>query len=184
MRTATIFVLSMTVAWIPLKGDWQYTKWNMSESQVIEASGGIAHREQRTSGNVLVAPYKTDDFAFTATFIFDKTGGLDTVSLKLENADFVKAVKLRAALSSKYGKPGKEEGSMTDPDKPGGDLDTRNASVEWWTETDHIRWNFFSIEPSFRIKVMAAQRNTPLPPPTYDISVSYSTVHPKGLEGL
>lgn len=73
---------------------------------------------------------------------------------------------------------------MTDPDKPGGDLDMRSAGLDWWTETDHIRWHFFSIEPSFRIKAMAAQRKTPLPAPTYDVWASYSTAHPKGLEGL
>lgn len=110
MRTATIFVLSMTVAWIPLKGDWQYTKWGMSESQVIEASGGMAHKEQRTSGTLLVAPYKTDDFAFTATFVFDKMGGLDTVSLKLENADFERQSSLGRRSARNMGSQAKRKG--------------------------------------------------------------------------
>ncbi len=166
----------------PVFGDWQYTKWGMTREQVVEASKGRA--TPTGPKGTLVAPYEGGGYQFQASFAFDKTGGLSSVGLELKDGN--QAIALRNALLGKYGKAGKEVGSLTEspPPTPGSDLDIKSYGLDWWTETDHVSFYYTEIGWSFRMKVMAAQHSTPIPPPTVHAYVTYSTLTPKNSEGL
>jgi hypothetical protein len=182
MRGA-FFGLSMVILMCsPALADWQYTKWGMTKEQVVEASKGQA-TPTGTKG-ALVAPYEGGGYQFQASFGFDKTGGLSSVGLELKDGSH--AIGLRNALLGKYGKAGKEVGSLTEspPPTPGSDLDIKSYGLEWWTETDHVSFSYTEIGWSFRMKVMATQHNTPIPPPKVMAYVTYSTLTPKNSEGL
>jgi hypothetical protein len=92
---------------------WQFTKWGMTEAQVVEASGSAASAlspseaaGQSTSDGTKLArlgmPYMSGTFQFTATFLFDRAGLLCAVSLKQTAGD---ADSLRGSLLAKYGQP-------------------------------------------------------------------------------
>ena len=79
----------------PCGADWQYTKWGMTPAEVLAASKGAARattEEEKQGGRlrpsgqepVLVAPWKSEQFEFTAKFYFSKEGErLNFVYLRL-----------------------------------------------------------------------------------------------------
>jgi hypothetical protein len=94
---------------------WQYTRWGMTEAQVIKASKGAAvsasdtdadkHKAYGDNANInLTAPYKAGEFEFNAYFGF-KDGKLANVQLDLTSGDVHKLI---GALRNKYGKPASE----------------------------------------------------------------------------
>jgi hypothetical protein len=124
--------------------DWQYTKWGMTEPQVVAASKGAAGRVApkdvkggRTGTvNLLSAPYRTGRYEFTAIFAFDGvTRKLATVTLKVINPSDGYGVK--SELMGKYGKPTR----------------TSDGTTEWQTDTEVITFidvwgRSFSVEYS------------------------------------
>jgi hypothetical protein len=91
--------------------DWQYTKWGMSQKDVVKASKNTAIPDRESAGHstslaesLLTAPYRAGRYEFTAYFLFEsRTLTLSGVSLRLvrvEDCDL-----LRGELASKYGKP-------------------------------------------------------------------------------
>jgi len=88
--------------------DWQYTRWGMTEGQVIEASAGKAvahHVGVRESWGIyadLVAPTLFGPFEYDAYFYFDdETGGLKAV--RLEPPAPVWCIDVLKALMDRYG---------------------------------------------------------------------------------
>lgn len=94
------------------RADWQYTKWGMTEAEVVSASAGRAQTvdPQDVRGgligtvNRLSAPYAAGKYQFRAIFAFDQTSGrLAVVRLKVLNpAD---GYGVRAELMGRYGQP-------------------------------------------------------------------------------
>jgi len=121
--------------------DWQYTKWGMTEPQVIAASKGAAVAPKDVKGgrigtvNLLSAPYRTGRYEFTAIFAFDGvTRKLATVTLKVINPSDGYGVK--SELMGKYGKPTTR---------------TSDGTTEWQTDTEVITFidvwgRSFSVE--------------------------------------
>ena len=123
--------------------DWQYTKWGMTEPQVVAASKGAAGRvaPKDVKGgrigtvNLLSAPYRTGRYEFTAIFAFDGvTRKLATVTLKVINPSDGYGVK--SELMGKYGKPTTR---------------TSDGTTEWQTDTEVITFidvwgRSFSVE--------------------------------------
>ncbi|OAP43202.1 hypothetical protein ATC00_04705 [Sinorhizobium americanum] len=92
------------------QADWQYTRWGMTEQEVVAASEGQARKPKRPDTyeggsplHLLEAPYKTGDFAFVAKFNFDRFRRLETVKLQLRNIHSCPA--LQGTLSNIYGPP-------------------------------------------------------------------------------
>jgi hypothetical protein len=91
--------------------DWQYTRWGMTEAEVVKASRGQAipnPQLARTSTEVelakLTAPYTTGAYNFEARFMFNRsTDKLTGVRLNLSDAS--KCIPLYHELVAKYGKP-------------------------------------------------------------------------------
>lgn len=92
--------------------DWQYTRWGMTIDQVAAASNGslrpctVKGCEGPSGGEFepkLFGPYTSGKFNFTAFSLFDKSGGLARIYLRLE--DPAQASRLHDALTSKYGNP-------------------------------------------------------------------------------
>ena len=88
--------------------DWQYTRWGMTEAEVIEASGGLAvthHISVRESWGIypdLVAPTRFGVFDYDAFFYFDdESGGLKAV--RLEPPAPVWCIDVLKALMDRYG---------------------------------------------------------------------------------
>ena len=88
--------------------DWQYTRWGMTEAEVIEASAGkaVAHfvavRESWGIYADLVAPTRFGTFAYDAYFYFDdETQRLKAV--RLEPAAPVWCIDVMKALMVRYG---------------------------------------------------------------------------------
>ena len=142
MRSLTLGAMLFLLLASALRADWQYTKWGMTEAEVVAASKGAAvpvpeaESKKWTSAPRLSAPYNTGNFHFNAFFSLDAvTHGLKEVSLHLDGG-FEPAVALRNGLSEKYGKPGKEDGSMSANDSTSTrDLVSHHQSIEWWTAT-------------------------------------------------
>lgn len=99
----------------PVFADWEYTRWGMTQTQVIEASRGAAktmapadryrndadHYEITTEGT-----YKDGLLVLTVGFMFDTQGG--GLKCVLYNAAGPQIELLRAMLGRRYGKPLKE----------------------------------------------------------------------------
>lgn len=113
MKNRTVF-LAISAAAISLcspqaaLADWQYTKWGMSQEEVVAAAGATgstlkAINKPGYAGRILVGPYNSGRFSFQATFYFpDRDGGkLASVRLELENKDTCRDLSL--ALESAYG---------------------------------------------------------------------------------
>lgn len=83
----SIFALASSQA----NADWQYTRWGMSPSEVLNASGGSAQINTDRgldAGNgmaKIVAPYRVQDFNFSAVFRFNKSDKLIQVVLNAKN---------------------------------------------------------------------------------------------------
>lgn len=82
----------------PVQADWQYTRWGMTQQQVVRASRGAAKHE----GSKLVAPYRTGTFDFRVEFSFE-ADRLASVQLKL--IDPTLCPRLYASLRDRYGEP-------------------------------------------------------------------------------
>jgi hypothetical protein len=189
-KTLLVFGVLFSTAVLPIRADWQYTKWGMTEDEVVAASQGAAkalspsERAKWKSDPSLSAVYVAGDLKFTAFFSFEKaTKGLSEVSLHLDSPS--QAVALRDGLISKYGKPGREEGSMSEKSSIStSEMESRNQSIEWWTDRDHIMFFYSELGLSPMMQAMISRRGKPVPPPSIVAGVTYSTTHPKDKEGL
>src|SRR5262249_22040694 len=95
--------------------DWRYTRWGMTEEQVVIASHDTARpaepadqsaERSRDAEVKLRAPVTWMGQRFTAFFGFDrKTHRLSSVTLQLQAGSEEDVVRLRNALSSLYGPP-------------------------------------------------------------------------------
>jgi hypothetical protein len=113
---AVLLVLTSSAA---SHADWQYTKWGMTQEEVITASNNIAiptNEAEREANRMaigkalLVAPYISGQFEFQAFFIFEQQIPLPTVPYKLvqvrlklrldKNCDTLQQI-----LAQKYGNP-------------------------------------------------------------------------------
>lgn len=89
---------------------WQYTRWGMTEAQVLTASKGQAVRQTARYPRAgeppeeIVGKYATGGRAFNVRFTFD-SGGLAAVSLTTESCGG-----LDTDLRSTYGRPINETG--------------------------------------------------------------------------
>lgn len=91
--------------------DWQYTKWGMTEEEIVAATDGDAHlisdgeKANRAGGNsdaIALGKFTTGPFEFDVVFRALKGGrGLDTVRLELREPAIHR--RLREALIGKYG---------------------------------------------------------------------------------
>jgi hypothetical protein len=90
----------------PASANWQYTKWGMTPAQVEKSSKNmaspVAGRTAGTNQIKLTAPYRSGNFEFTASFWFDQSDHLTSVSLDLNSGD---AHELIGSLRNKYGEP-------------------------------------------------------------------------------
>jgi hypothetical protein len=110
--------------------DWQYTRWGMTKSETVTASGRSAKtpRDPDTFDNdklkhLLSAPYISEDFRFVAKFYFNTKERL--VEVRLELADLKKCSSLVGALRNTYGQ------TETDHSSAGG------LSVLKWRDSVH-----------------------------------------------
>lgn len=101
-----------TLSVLPSKADWQFTRWGMSPTAVIEASKGEAKLETNEGKSIspgvakVVAPYKAGPYEFRAFFNFNNDA-LDAVSLQLQ--DNSACGKLGQSLREQYGQPFEDE---------------------------------------------------------------------------
>ncbi len=111
-------VLAAVLVALPVAAhaDWQWTSWGMSPADVVSASGGTAEmrsvpeKSTEACSVLVVAPYATERFAFSAAFCF-AGDQLSHVSLDLEDSTRLRAADLIGALSSEYGEPESEHNS-------------------------------------------------------------------------
>jgi hypothetical protein len=91
--------------------EWQYTKWGMTQQDVIDASNGIAVPDLDSKGHstneamsLLEASYSAGRFEFIVRFLFDKeTRRLSSVHLNLKTPEQCNL--LLRELIDKYGPP-------------------------------------------------------------------------------
>lgn len=116
--------------------DWQYTRWGMSEQEVLAASKDVSEQTKRPQDRgknlwLLAAPYSGGGYDFSAEFGFDKgSRKLTSVLLTLEDKGGDRCYSLQTDLMAKYGAPETDEKSSmiqssTWRDAKGGNL------VEW-----------------------------------------------------
>jgi hypothetical protein len=100
----------------PGSAQWQFTQWDQTPTQVVEASAGKAvampadevRRHRRTDGLVpkLKMPWMSGRFRFTAFFYFSADQDrLGFVRLRLDGTGSGDGVDLVEALTLKYGQP-------------------------------------------------------------------------------
>ena len=108
------WIAMMTFFWISslntAKADWQYTKWQMSPTEVITASRGKAVSNDERGSNkgpnrgLLKGNYASGQFQFKVVFYFnEKTNLLSLVQLTL--LDPALGHSLEQSLVAKHGKP-------------------------------------------------------------------------------
>lgn len=97
----------------PAAADWQYTRWGMTQQQVMAASKGAArqnpnlvadtgtHRNERA---LLAAPYSAGRLSFRAQFFFDN-GQQKLVKVRLVLTAGADCTDVRAELMNLYGQP-------------------------------------------------------------------------------
>lgn len=90
------------------RADWQWTKWGMTQDQLIAASEGKAHPVAGRSDLLRMdGAFQIGGFTFrTITFNFDASGRLEQVNLFGSDAVFAD---VSLALRSVYGPPVKTE---------------------------------------------------------------------------
>jgi len=132
--SALFFSISPVVTW----ADWQYTRWGMTQSEVIKASGGVAQptaqeerKRHKLSGlniePLLKAKWTSGQFRFVAFFYFGQNANsLSVINLNLENHEL--APELVRALRSRYGEPqSKTKSSIA-------------QTMVWRTATDNVAY--------------------------------------------
>ncbi len=95
--------------------DWRYTRWGMTEEQVVAASHGTARpagpedqsaERSRDAEVKLKAPVSWIEQSFVAFFGFDRQSHrLSSITLELQNGTKEGVAKLQDALNSLYGSP-------------------------------------------------------------------------------
>ena len=92
LHRAAVIAVGLGFGATAANADWQYTKWNMTPSQVIEASNGQAEmikpltREYRQRGKWVRSSYKSGELAFDVVFRFDvNSKGLNMIKLRLKD---------------------------------------------------------------------------------------------------
>lgn len=143
LKRAGYALLAALSAAVPAQAHFEYTRWGMTEQQVIAASRGAARAlpapERRSVGVIeyrVTASQRSDAGpSFTVAFGFASPGGLRCISYRADGEGA--AIALRAWLIRRYGQPegrggqtaqGQESLSWTRPDQidaefgPGGAL--------------------------------------------------------------
>jgi hypothetical protein len=110
-----IALVSLTMALVgSAQADWQYTKWGMTEAEVVAASNGsaVASDAKQLGMNFdkpgietkLTAPYTAGQFIFDARFSFSKDRGA-LARVQLWPVDKMQCTRLQTELATKYGRP-------------------------------------------------------------------------------
>jgi hypothetical protein len=114
---ATCACLALSVP--SASADWQYTKWGMTQSQVIAASKGEARKIEPGPNYVCnddripfaaIESKSVGQFKFSVTFCSDKPGG-PLKAVRLGYRDSVPF--LKSQLLSQYGNPASDRGGDT-----------------------------------------------------------------------
>ena len=134
----------MTFVWISslntANADWQYTKWQMTPTEVITASGGkvVSTDEQRSrkgpNKGLLKGNYASGQFQFKVVFYFNENTNLLSV-IQLTLLDPTLGYTLEQSLVAKYGKP-LESFAMS----PG-------RIIRWQDQSNNNRIEVIHIEP-------------------------------------
>jgi len=101
----------------PAKAEWQYTRWGMSPSEVVVASGSTAELVAADEGNSIFgqqmlarAPYQAAGVTFRAEFLFSPLGhALSMVRLSVLDPRNCDA--LLGELRGRYGSPSLSDNS-------------------------------------------------------------------------
>jgi hypothetical protein len=126
----------------PAQAHFEYTRWGMTEPQVIAASRGAARalpaNERRSAGTIeyRVSARQASDAgpAFTVAFGFAARGGLQCISYRADGEGA--AIALRAWLIRRHGQPqarggrtedGEESLEWSRPDRIDAEFGTRGA---------------------------------------------------------
>jgi hypothetical protein len=126
---AVLFIVGWiaTFAALPAEAHWQYTRWGMSQYEVVSASKGAARKPQKVDKyhndelvHLLEDTYKAKDLMFRVSFLFDQRKKLARV--KLEPSDMERCLSLEEFLSDSYGRAYFRERSST------------NTTVKWRDE--------------------------------------------------
>jgi len=105
----------------PASADWQYTKWGMTQDQVIAASKGEARKVNPGPNfvcNDKQIPFAAiqkkviGDFSFDVIFCSKMQGGPLT-SVRLDSNDNVNVYSLKRALLAQFGRPALDRGDTT-----------------------------------------------------------------------
>jgi hypothetical protein len=111
---------SCFVVWavLPVRADWEFTKWGMSPEQVVQASNGRARPEPDEISSVLLKQdWQSGRFLFRVSYFFDedKRGQrLTKIQLQLKNTELMD--ELLVDLKRKYGTPrGEIKGHVSGP---------------------------------------------------------------------
>lgn len=142
MRPAVLALLAAAAVAMPAQASFEYTRWGMTEQQVIAASRGAARalpaQERRAVGAIeyrITASQRTDAGpSFTVAFGFASPGGLRCISYRADGDGA--AIALRAWLIRRYGQPsarggrteqGEESLAWTRPDQIDAEFGPRGA---------------------------------------------------------
>ncbi len=106
---------------------WQFTKWQMTPTEVITASKGTARpgggdaSAQEDGFRHVIGNYAAGSFIFEVSYWFDSTG---LTKVTMSQNDDAKCLDLQRELTTKYGKPLEYEGGSVErrvwADKPNG----------------------------------------------------------------
>ncbi|MBR0666297.1 hypothetical protein GXW71_18190 [Roseomonas hellenica] len=142
MKRASYALLAALLATAPAQAHFEYTRWGMTEQQVIAASRGAARvlpaPERRSAGAIeyrVTASQRTDAGpSFTVAFGFASPGGLRCISYRADGDGA--GIALRAWLIRRYGQPtarggrteqGEESLAWTRPDQIDAEFGPRGA---------------------------------------------------------
>jgi hypothetical protein len=106
-------MLALAIAAVPTAhADWQFTRWGMTPSEVVEAGKGtvttvpedqVSGRSFRTLRCTLEQTYKAGDMELRASMCFDSSGKLTKVSVEPTEKGGAQCGILETELTRKYG---------------------------------------------------------------------------------
>jgi hypothetical protein len=116
----SLLLVSCFLVWsvLPVRADWEFTKWGMSPEQVVQASNGQARPPRPDIPSVLLTQdWQSGQFLFAVEYFFEKRAGgqrLTRIQLLLKNTELRDEV--LADLKRKYGTPrGELKGHISGP---------------------------------------------------------------------
>lgn len=104
--TASLVAITSLASSSSARAAWQYTRWGMSEQEVLAASAGKAYKpaapDLYPDGglHLLSAPHEASGLSFEARFVFDAQEGLERIRLDYPLAE---CGSLSGPMTSTYG---------------------------------------------------------------------------------